>query len=110
MNLTLLEYSTTSADKATIDRTLPGAATPDQSEPGSDGNEEVSRIPQSSIIKASLSNCLVSYAGHLLEEFYLSAEMQSVYSAAPADWATNSKNWPQRKYVDGKHEPNLFNK
>ena len=29
----------------------------------------------------------MSYLGHSLEEFYLSAEMQSVYSSAPADWA-----------------------
>ena len=33
-----------------IDRALPGAITPDQSGPSSDGNEEVLRILQSSSI------------------------------------------------------------
>ena len=32
-------------------------------------------------------DCLVSYSGHLLGEYYPSAEMLSVNSAAPADWA-----------------------
>ena len=50
--------------------TLSGATTPSQSEPGSDGNEGVLRIPHSSrITGASPSDCLVSYLGH--------AEMQS---------------------------------
>ena len=71
-----------------IDRTLPGATTPSQSGPGSDGNKETLRIPQSSSITGnSPSDCLVSYLGHLLEESYSSAEMQSVYSAAPNNWA-----------------------
>ena len=47
---------------------LSGATTPDQSGPGSDGNEGVLHIPQSSIINgASLSDCLVAYR-HSLEE------------------------------------------
>ena len=72
-----------------IDRTLSGATTPDQSGHGGNGNEEVLRIPQSSCItEASLSDCLMSYPGHLLWESYLSAEMQSVYSTASGDWAT----------------------
>ena len=60
-----------------------------QSRPGSDGNEEVLRIPQSSSIAGtSPSDCLVSYLGHLLGGgSYLSAEKQSVYSTAPANWA-----------------------
>ena len=33
-------------------------------------------------------DCLVSYSRHSLGEFYPSAEMQSVCSAAPVDWAT----------------------
>ena len=50
-----------------IDRTLSGATTPDQSGPGSDGNEGVLHIPQSSTITGtSPSDCLVSYPGHLL--------------------------------------------
>ena len=50
-----------------IDRALSGATTPDQSWPGSDGNEGVLRIPQSSSITGtSTSDCLISYPGHLL--------------------------------------------
>ena len=60
-----------------------------QSGPGDDGDKGVLRIPQSSIITGRLSSdCLVSYPGHSLRESYPSAEMQSVYSAAPADLAT----------------------
>ena len=44
-----------------IDITLSGASIPEQSGPGSDGNEEVLHIPQSSnITEASSSDCLVS--------------------------------------------------
>ena len=40
---------------------------PGQSGPGSNGNEGVLRIPQSSSITGTLpSDCLVSYPGHLL--------------------------------------------
>ena len=47
-----------------IDKTLSGATTPGQSGPGSDGNEEVLRIPlSSSIIGALKSDCLMSYPG-----------------------------------------------
>ena len=71
-----------------IDRTLSGATTLGQSGPGSNGNEVVLLIPQSSCITGtSPSDCLVSYLGHLLGESYPSAEKQSVYSTAPADWA-----------------------
>ena len=45
-----------------IDKTLSGATTPGQSGPGSDGNEGVHRISQSSsVTAASPSDCLVSY-------------------------------------------------
>ena len=64
-----------------IDRTLSGTTAPIQSGPGSDSNEGVLHIP-----KALPSDCLVSYLGHLLGESYPFAEMQSVYSAAAADW------------------------
>ena len=61
---------------------------PLQSGPGSDGNEGALCIPQSSgITDASPSDYLVSYPGHSLRESYFSAEMQWVYSIAPADWA-----------------------
>ena len=63
---------------------LSGATTPGQSGPGSDGNEGVLCITQSSSITGtSPSYCLVSYPGHS----YPSAEKRLVYSTAPADWA-----------------------
>ena len=75
-----------------IDRTLSGATTLGLSGPGSNGNEEVLCIPQnSSITGTSQSDCLVSYLEHLLEESYHSAEMQLVYSTAPADWTIPPK-------------------
>ena len=46
-----------------------------------------STFPKSSGITGASPDCLVSYAGHLLGKSYPSAEMQSVYSIAPADWA-----------------------
>ena len=59
-----------------------------KSGPGSTGNEGVLRIPQSSSITgASPTDYLVSYPGYLLVESYPSAEMQLLYSIAPADWA-----------------------
>ena len=75
-----------------IDRALSGATTPGQSEPGSDRNEEVLCIPQSSSITGtSPSDCFVSYSGYSLSgaggEFYLFAEVQSVYFETPADCA-----------------------
>ena len=49
---------------------LSGATTPGQSGPGSNGNEEVFRIPQSSSFAGtSPSDCLVSYPGHSLGGF-----------------------------------------
>ena len=46
-----------------IDRTLSGATTPGQSEPGIDGNEMALYIPQSFIFTGvSTSDCLVSYS------------------------------------------------
>ena len=68
------------------DRTLSSVTTPDQSEPGSNGNEGVIHIPQSFMAGAEPSDCWVSYPVHLLGKFYPSAEMQSMYSTAPADW------------------------
>ena len=71
-----------------IDRTLSGATTPGQSRPGSDGNERVLCIPQiSSFTGSSPSDCLMIYPGHSLGKSYPSAEIQLVYSSAPADWA-----------------------
>ena len=46
---------------------ISGATTPGKSGPGSDGNEGVPHIPQSSYITGtSLSDYLVSYLGHSL--------------------------------------------
>ena len=60
-----------------------------QSGPGSNDNEGVLCIPQSSnITGASPSDFLVSYPGHLLEKSYPSAETLLVYSAALANWVT----------------------
>ena len=74
-----------------------GATTPGQSGPGSNGNKGVLCIPQStSITGVSPSDCLMSYPGHSLEELYPSAEMESVYSAAPADWATKREKIKKR--------------
>ena len=69
-----------------IDKTLLGATTP-----GVMVMKGVLRIPQSfSITETSPSDRLVSYAGHSLGVTYPSVEMQSVYSTAPADWATET--------------------
>ena len=75
-----------------IDRTLSGATILGQSELGNDGNDEVLRITQSSsITEASPSDCLMSHSGYSLEESYPSAEMQSIYSAAPFDRASKER-------------------
>ena len=68
-------------------RTLTGTITSGQSGPRSNHNEGVLHILQSSKTGPSPSDGLVSYLGHLLggEGFYLSVEVQSVYSTPPAD-------------------------
>ena len=67
--------------------TLTGITTPSQSRHGSNGNEEVLHIPQSSSIGASPSDDLVSYSGHSLgrEDSYPSAEVQLSYLIAPVN-------------------------
>ena len=58
-----------------------------QNRPESNGNEGVLHIPESSSYTgASPSDCFMSYPGQSLQESYLSEEMQSVYSTAPANW------------------------
>ena len=60
--------------------------------------KRVLNITQNSgIMRASPSDCLVLYPGHSLGESYPSAEMQSVYPTAPADWATNGYSVHQSK-------------
>ena len=70
-----------------VDGTVTDTTTPDQNGVRSNENEGVLYIPQSPKNGASPSDGLVSYPGHLLEESYPSAEMQSVYSTVPANWA-----------------------
>ena len=61
-----LSISTLLSSIYPIDKTLSGATTQDQRGPGSNGNEWVLCIPQSSSIAViSLSDCLVSYTGRL---------------------------------------------
>ena len=65
-----------------------GATTLGQSGPVSNGNEGLLCFPQSFCITGtSLSDCLVSYPGHLLWGSYLPAEKQSMYSTTPVNWA-----------------------
>ena len=71
-----------------IESTLSSAITLEQRGPRSNSNEGVLHILQSSSITGtSESDCLVSYPGHSLGEFYPSAGVQSVYSIAPGEWA-----------------------
>ena len=68
--------------------TLSGATTLCQRGPGIDGNDGVLCISQSSSIRgAPLTDCLMSYPGYSLQESYLCARIQSVYSAPPAECA-----------------------
>ena len=71
-----------------IYRTQSRSTSPGQSGPESHGNEGVHWISQSSsIIVASQSDGLVSYPEHMSEGgVYRSAEIQLVYSTAPANW------------------------
>ena len=76
--------------------TLSGAPTPGQNGPRSDGNKRILPIPQSSSITGtSPSDCIASYQDTRWGEVggsYSSAEMQSVYSTAPADKAISFLN------------------
>ena len=69
------------------ERTLSVATIPEESGPGSNGNAGILLIPQSSSITGiSPLDCLMSYHWEWGAS-YLSAEMQLVYSTAPADRA-----------------------
>ncbi len=77
---------------SSIDRALSGANTPGKSGPGSNGNEGVLRIPQSSSITGTSPFRLFSIISRTLivgggGRAYPAAEVPSVYSTAPADWA-----------------------
>ena len=76
-----------------IGKTLSGATTPGQSEPGSNSNEGVLHITKGSKTGASPSDYQMSYQDtHWVGVSYHSAEVQSVYSTAPADWAVISSS------------------
>ncbi len=64
-----------------------------QNGPGSDGNEDILRIPQSSSITGtSLSDCLVSYTGHsLVGVLLLCREAVGVFYSLPC-----RLGWPTR--------------
>ena len=71
-----------------MDRTLSGANSLGQSGPGSNGNKGVLHIPQNFSITIRLFNVI---SKTLVEQrSYPSAEVQLVYSTAPADWAGNA--------------------
>ena len=71
-----------------IDRAISGATIPGQSEPGINGNDGILRITQCSSITGTLpSDGLESYQDSRWREAYPSAEVQSVYCTAIADWA-----------------------
>ena len=69
------------------ERTLSGATPPSQSVPENNGNKGVFHIPQISKSRVSSSDGLILYLRHWLRRSYPSAEMQLVYSTAPANWA-----------------------
>ena len=87
-----------------IDRTLSGATTPGQSGPGSDGNEGVLRILQSSSITGtSPSDCLVSYAGHLLVFFTpLLKSSRCILQPQPSGQELDRRVW--REYPKSENE------
>ena len=72
----------------TIDRILSGATTPGRNWFGSNRNEEVLHIPQSSTDWSLTIRCFIFMNRALVGVggCYLTAEMQSVYSTAPAEW------------------------
>ena len=77
------------------DKPLCGGTTSGSSEPGSNIIEGVLCIPQSSSITGvSPPDCLVSYLGQSLWEFYPSAKMQSLDSTAPANRANMATDAP----------------
>ena len=59
--------------------------------------ERLQILQNSSFTEASPSNSLFFYPGHLLGEFYPSAEMQWVYFTDPADWTSLGKSYPSEE-------------
>ena len=94
------------------DRTLSGTTTPDQSGPGSDGNEGELKISQcSSITGGSASDCLVSYPWHLLGGYLTSLQRCSWCILQPQPtWPYHSGSkwtWEQWQWRCTQHSPKL---
>ena len=72
---------------------LTGTTTPDLSGPGSNGNEGVLHIPQSSRTEASPSDAVQYHIQdtHWGRGSYPSAEMQLAYSTVRVDWTEHPK-------------------
>ena len=71
-----------------IERALSGTITSGKSEPGIDDSEVLLSLQSFSITETSPSDFLVPYPRHSVEwGVYPFAEMQSVYSTSPANWA-----------------------
>ena len=81
-----------------IAKSLLDTTTPDQSEPGSDGNKGVLHIPHTlRITGVSPSDCLISYQDTLCGvRSYPFVEVQLVYSTAPAEEA---ESWCDYLYI-----------
>ena len=71
--------------------TFTGTITLGQNGAGSNDNEGVLDIAWKSRTGVSSLDTLVSYQGYMLRGFYSSAEMQSVYCTAPANWAEDDE-------------------
>ena len=71
------------------DRILSGATTPGQSGPGSNGNEKVLCPPLQHYWSLAIRLFSVISRTLVWGGDYPSAEMQSVYSTVPADWAVS---------------------
>ena len=94
-----------------IDRILSDASIPGQNGPGSDGNQRVLLITQSSKHYGSLTIRLYNVIYRSLVVGWgltLSAEMQSVYSTAPADYAGNYLRIIANKYQNERNTPLLI--
>ena len=85
-SLNVKEYSLNAQQSTHM--TLPGATTPSQSGPGIDSNKAYFASPKAPLLEPPPSYSWVSCLGHSLGEFYSSAEMQSAYYTAPADWTS----------------------
>ena len=90
-NLTSVIYLYSVCSLWLIDRILSGATTPSQCGLGSNDNEGVQHIPQTSKAGALPSDGLMSYVGNSLVGVSCTfGEMQLVYSIVPSDWLSST--------------------